>query len=88
MLGSSVASFWVLYVIATAPDPSSAHREILRFMRILLLMLRSWCAFLAVVTRAFANLQICARLQLAINSARLAPFGSTIRLSPDINSKQ
>ena len=29
LLGSSVASFWVLYVIATAPNPSLTHSSVL-----------------------------------------------------------
>ena len=29
LLGSSVASFWVLYVIATAPNPSLMHSSVL-----------------------------------------------------------
>ena len=29
LLGSSVASFWVLYVIATAPNPGLMHSSVL-----------------------------------------------------------
>jgi len=29
LIGSSVASFWVLYVIATAPNPSLMHWSVL-----------------------------------------------------------